>query len=133
MREISSKPTLEQLNKVSEAIIGAAIEVHRHLGPGLLESVYQQALAHEFDLRGIAYLQQLDIQVIYKAARMKTKLRVDFLVEDCVLVDLKAVKDVRPIDEAQLLTYIKLTDNRLGLLLNFNVIRLRDGIKRMIL
>jgi len=133
MSQLASKTSLDDLNKITERIIGAAIEVHRHLGPGLLESVYEEALAHEFELRGIPYRRQDEIQVRYKRARMRTKFRVDFVVEDRVLVDLEALNEVRPIDEARLMAYMRLTDSRLGLLLNFNVLRLRDGIRRFIL
>jgi GxxExxY protein len=118
---------------LSKAIIGAAIEVHRQLGPGLLESAYEECLAYEFSLRDLPFERQKPVPVIYKTARLDCGFRLDFLVDRLVVVELKAVDRLAPIHQAQMLTYLKLTECRLGLLLNFNVIMLREGIKRVVL
>lgn len=118
---------------LSNAIIGAAIEVHREFGPGLLEGIYESALAKEFDLRQIPYERQKPIVVEYKGSALDVGFRIDFLVADLVIVELKSVDQLAPIHDAQVLTYFKLTSKRLGLLLNFNVPRLRQGIKRLVL
>jgi GxxExxY protein len=117
---------------VTGRVIGAAIEVHRHLGPGFLEEVYEQALCHELALRGIAYERQAPCVVVYKGVAVGEG-RLDLLVEDAVVVELKAVDRLAPIHEAQLLSYLKATGKRLGLLLNFNTPAMRDGIKRIAL
>jgi GxxExxY protein len=120
------------LKEITGEIISCAIEVHSTLGPGLLENVYEEALLHEFTLRGIAYDRQKEISLKYKGKDIG-KHRIDFLVEDEVIVELKAVETMNRIYEAQLLTYLKAMDKRIGLLLNFNVERLKDGIKRLII
>jgi GxxExxY protein len=109
------------------------MEVHRELGPGLLESVYQTCLAREFSLRGMSFEQQRDLPVEYKGERVDCGYRLDFVVADKVIVELKAVEAVRKVHEAQLLIYLKLTGFRVGLLVNFNVPLLKDGVKRMVL
>jgi GxxExxY protein len=114
-------------------IIKAAIEVHRALGPGLLESTYQACLAREFSLQGIGFEQEKILPVEYKGVRLDCGYRLDFLVGGKVVVELKAVDEMHPIHEAQLLTYLKLTGCRVGLLINFNVPVLKKGIKRMAL
>ena len=114
-------------------IIGAAIEVHRELGPGLLESAYQACLAREFSLRNLPFEQEKPLPVEYKGARVDCGYRLDFIVAEKVVVELKAVNAVQKVHEAQLLTYLKLTGCRVGLLINFNVPVLKDGIKRMAL
>jgi GxxExxY protein len=119
--------------KITEQIIGAAIEVHRHLGPGLLESAYQSCLAHELGLRGIKFEQQKPLPVEYKGIRLDCGYRLDFLVDNKVVVELKAVETTEPVHEAQLLTYLKLTGSKVGILINFNVPLLREGIRRMVL
>ena len=118
---------------LTERIIGAAIDVHRALGPGLLESAYQTCLAHEFSLRGLAFEQQKPLPVEYKGARLDCGYRLDFLVADKVVVELKAVDDLHPVHEAQLMTYLKLAGCQVGLLINFNVPLLKDGIERRVL
>ena len=120
------------LKEVTERIISCAIEVHKALGPGLLENIYEEALAYEFVLRGIKYLRQSEISLKYKGKDIG-KHRIDYLVEDEVIVELKAVEVMNRIYEAQLLTYLKATGKRVGLLINFNVERLKDGIKRLII
>ncbi len=114
-------------------IIGAAIEVHKILGPGLLESAYQACLAHEFALRKIPFEQQQDLPVTYKGVRLDCGYRLDFLVAGKVVVELKAVEAVHPVHEAQILTYLRLTGNQVGLLINFNVPVLKNGVKRLVL
>ena len=114
-------------------IIGAAIEVHRELGSGLLESAYQACLAREFSLRRLPFEQEKPIPVEYKGVQLDCGYRADFVVADKVVVELKAVEQIHPVYEAQLLTYLKLTGCRVGLLINFNVPVLKDGIRRRVL
>lgn len=118
---------------LSGLVIGAAIEVHRHLGPGLLESTYEECLAHELVLRSIPFERQKPIPVLYKSARMDCGFRIDLLVGNCLVVELKAVSEITPIHEAQVLTYLKLTGCELALLLNFHTQQLREGIRRLVL
>lgn len=122
-----------ELNKLTEQIIGAAIEVHKALGPGLLESAYEECLAHEMRLRGLRFDRQMPLPVTYKGVNLDCGYRLDFLVEKSVVLELKAVEAIVPIHEAQILTYLKLGGWAVGLLLNFNVPVLRDGIKRVVL
>ncbi|NOT02089.1 MAG: GxxExxY protein [Phycisphaerales bacterium] len=119
-------------NGITEQVIGAAIEVHRALGPGLLESAYEECLAYEFGVRRIAFDRQRALDVTYKEVHLDCGYRVDFLIERAVVVELKAVELLLPIHEAQLLTYLKLGGWNVGLLINFNVPVLRNGIKRMV-
>jgi len=118
---------------LTERIIGCAIEVHRELGPGLLESMYEEALAMELEAAGIPFLRQVEIPVLYKGRELPGKYRLDLLVSSLVVVELKCVEMLLPVHEAQLLTYLKLGDWRTGLLLNFNTALLRDGIRRMVI
>ena len=120
------------LSGVTETIIACAMEVHSMLGPGLLENVYEEALAHEFQLRGVRYEKQKEIFLKYKGKEIG-KHRVDFLVEGVVVLELKSVESMHKIFEAQVLTYLKAINAKVGLLMNFNVERLKDGIKRLIL
>jgi|SRR3954452_5734981 GxxExxY protein len=117
----------------TDEIIGAAIEVHRHLGPGLLESVYEECFCHELKLRGISFQRQMAVPVVYKGVRLACDQRVDVLVDGRVVVELKAVEKILPVHTAQLLTYMRLTNIKVGLLLNFNVPRLVDGLVRRVL
>ena len=119
--------------ELSREIIGAGIEVHRILGPGLLESIYEKCLQHELELRGYRVVRQQTVQINYKGFAFVDELRFDLLVEDCVLVELKAVQEVHPIEKAKLLSYMKLLNVPLGLLINFHEVRLVDGVSRMIL
>ncbi len=119
-------------NEISERVIGAAIEVHRILGPGLLESVYELALCHELSLRGIHFVRQQKVPVLYKGIKFDTELRLDLLVEDKVIVDLKARDELSPIGKLKLLSYLRLLDKHLGLIINFHVGLLRDGIYRVV-
>ena len=120
-------------DKLSHEIIGAAIEVHRHLGPGLLESIYETCLAREFALRGVKLERQKDLPIEYKGVRLDVGYRLDFLVEGCVVVEVKAVDELAPVHAAQVLSYLKSGGYRLGMLINFNVEALRLGIKRVVL
>ncbi|MBC8554540.1 MAG: GxxExxY protein [Candidatus Brocadiales bacterium] len=119
-------------NEISEKIIGAAIEVHRILGPGLLESVYEDALCHELHLRGLQFKRQQRVPIPYKGIKLGTDLRIDLLVEDKVIVDLKAKEELSTIDKPKLLTYLRLGDKHLDLIINFHVEVLRDGIFRVV-
>jgi GxxExxY protein len=130
---MSREPSLmERANELSRQVIGAAIEVHRCLGPGLLESAYQTCLCRELSVRGIAFEKQVPVPISYKGVEIDAAYRIDILVEGLVVVELKAVECIEPIHEAQLMTYLRLTDRWLGLLLNFNVTVLKNGIKRLV-
>ena len=120
------------LNRLTNAIIGAATEVHRQLGPGHLESVYENALAIEFMQRGIEAARQVPVEVYYKGEQVGAG-RLDFLVEGQVIVDVKAVECLAPIHTAQMISYLRITEHKLSLLINFNVKLLKDGIKRIAL
>ncbi|HOO72563.1 MAG TPA: GxxExxY protein [Spirochaetota bacterium] len=122
----------EALNLLTEKIIGSAIEVHKQLGPGLLESVYEEALCCELRERGVNFEKQVVVPIIYKENEIG-KCRLDLLVEGEVIIELKAVDRIEPLFEAQVLTYLKITGKRLGLLINFNSTVLKNGIKRIIL
>jgi GxxExxY protein len=114
-----------------EKVIGAAIEVHRHLGPGLLESTYEICLAKEFDARGIQYERQKSCPIAYRNFPIEEAFRIDFLVEKSLILEIKAVDALAPIHTAQVLTYLRLLNYRVGFLLNFNVPILKNGIKRI--
>lgn len=120
-------------NQITKEVIGAAIEVHRALGPGLLESAYQHCLARELNVRGIPFQREVWIGLEYKGVIIERAYRLDFLVGGLVVVELKAVDALTPIDEAQLLTYLKLGGWPVGLLINFNVPILKEGIRRRVL
>ena len=117
----------------SGKVIGLAIEVHRHLGPGLLESAYEECLALESTQHAIGFRRQVALPVVYKGKRLGCSYRMDFVVENYLVLEIKTVESLLPIHEAQLLTYLKLSELKIGLLINFNVPLLRDGIKRMVL
>jgi GxxExxY protein len=117
---------------LTEAIIGAAIEVHRHLGPGLLESTYESCLAFELNQRGLTVERQKELPVVYKGVRIDCGYRIDLLVDGVVVLELKAVEKLLPIHEAQLLSYLKLSGLKIGLMLNFNVRQLTEGIRRIV-
>jgi GxxExxY protein len=119
-------------NEITEKVIHAAIEVHRILGPGLLESAYEQCLAHELRTEGLRFARQLEIPIDYKGCLLDCGYRVDLLVERRVVVEIKAVESLLPIHDAQLITYLKLGGWNLGLLINFNVRLLKSGIKRIV-
>ena len=121
------------VNVLTKEIIGAAIEVHRHLGPGLLESAYKQCLARELTLREIPYQCEWPLPLEYKGMRLNCGYRVDILVNDTVVVETKSVEAIAPVHEAQLLTYMRIGGWHVGLLINFNVLALRTGIRRKVL
>ena len=128
-----SNEQLTRLNAISEQIIGAAIAVHKELGAGLLESAYEACLLQELEERGVHVACQVSLPLYYKGKLTDKSFRIDILVEDEVIVELKSVDEMKPIYEAQLLTYMKLTNKHLGLLINFNVPLLKNGITRRIL
>jgi len=119
-------------NELSNIIIGEAIAVHQVLGPGLLESVYEECLVHRLIKRGVNVERQKPIPLIFEEVRMECGFRCDILVDRKVIVEVKAVEGINDVHLAQVLTYLKLTDTKLGLLMNFNVVRLKDGIKRVV-
>lgn len=118
--------------ELTSKIIGAAIDVHRELGPGLLESAYEVCMFKELEARGLAVMAQVPVPVIYKDDRLDAGFRIDLLIEDQIVVELKAVEQLLPVHTAQLITYMKLSHHEVGLLMNFNVPVLRDGIKRIV-
>lgn len=120
------------INQVSGAVIDAAIKVHSALGPGLLESAYKACLIHELRKRGLRVAVEVGLPLIYDSVKMPVGYKIDILVEDLVVVELKAVDAIAPIHEAQLLCYLRLSGMKVGLLINFNVLHLKDGIKRMV-
>ena len=119
--------------ELTETIIGAAIDVHRELGPGLLESAYEECLCHELHIRGLAFARQVDLPVRYKGLSLDCGYRLDVVVENRVVVELKSTEQLLPVHQAQLLTYLRLSGKRVGLLMNFNVAVLKDGIVRRVL
>jgi GxxExxY protein len=120
-------------NQITETVIGAAIAVHRELGPGLLESAYEACLALELAERGLCFERQKEVPLVYRGVKVECGYRVDFLVERQVVVELKAVDGLEPVHEAQLLSYLKLSGSKVGLLINFNVTVLKNGIRRLVL
>lgn len=118
---------------ISHTVIGAAIEVHRCLGPGLLESAYEACLCYELRLREIAFIQQARLPLVYKELKLDEGYRIDILIPEQLVIEIKAVDAIAPVHQAQLLTYMRLTGIRAGLILNFFVPVLKDGIKRMVL
>ncbi|MBU2645253.1 GxxExxY protein [bacterium] len=119
-------------NELTGKIIGAAIEVHRHLGPGLLESVYEECLAYELLEQGLQVERQLELPVLYKDKKLDVGFRIDLLVDQLVIVELKSVNQLEKIHEAQLLTYLRMAKKRFGLLMNFNVPVMKQGIRRLL-
>ncbi|HOY33147.1 MAG TPA: GxxExxY protein [Bacteroidales bacterium] len=119
-----------EINQITEKIIGCAIEVHKNLGPGLLESAYEECLVYELQSAGLKAERQIGVPVVYKDIRLDCGYRIDILVENKVIIELKTVDEFAPVHEAQILTYIKFASKKIGLLINFNVILLKNGIKR---
>ena len=117
---------------LSYKVIGCAMEVYNVLGPGLLESAYEKALIHELQINGLSVSSQVPVEMLYKGVNLGEGLRLDLLVEDSLIVGLKSVDELKPVHYKQLLTYLKLLDKRIGLLINFNVNDFRDGIKRVV-
>jgi GxxExxY protein len=127
------QPIPAETERIAKQVVEAAFAVHKTLGPGLLESVYEVCLCHELSNRGVPFQHQVSLPVLYDGVRLDAGLRLDILAGDTVIVELKAVEKHNPLFEAQLLTYLKLTGRRLGLLINFNVPLIKDGIKRIVL
>ena len=119
-----------EMNEITQRIIGCAIEVHKHLGPGLLESAYEECLAYELNKKGLSIKRQHPTPVVYKEIKLECGYRIDILVENLVVVELKVVDAIAPVHEAQILTYMKFANKSIGLLINFNVTLLKNGIKR---
>ena len=117
---------------LSYKIIGCAMEVYNTLGPGLLEAAYEKALIHELELNGLSVASQVPVEMNYKGVNLGEGLRLDLLVEDSIIIELKSVEELKPVHYKQLLTYLKLMDKRIGLLSNFNVYDFREGIKRVV-
>jgi GxxExxY protein len=124
---------MEKLNQITYEIIGAAYKVHSTLGPGLLESAYEVCLEYELLKKGFKVERKKPLPVIYEDVKLDAGYRIDLLVEDDVIVELKAVEEIAPIHQAQIMTYLKLSDRKLGLLMNFNVTNMKKGIKRIIM
>jgi GxxExxY protein len=122
---------MKESDPLSEQVIGACIEVHRHLGPGLLESIYEECLCHELTLRGIAYARQVEVPLHYKGVLLDSSFRLDLVVERRLALELKSVDLLLPVHSAQLLTYLRLTAMPVGLLVNFNVALLTKGLRRL--
>ncbi len=122
----------EHLNKLSNQVIGDAIEVHRELGAGLLEKTYEVSLLHELGLQGISSESQVSLPINYKGLVVPEAYRIDLLVDNCLVVEIKTVANLEPIHSAQLLTYLRMSGNHLGLLINFHNLKLADGLKRLV-
>ena len=125
-------PVPPHVERVGKAVLDASFKVHTALGPGLLESVYETCTAFEVRASGLSVVTQVALPVTYRDIKMDAGLRLDMLVEDCVIVEFKSVETMNPVYDAQLITYLKLTGIRLGFLINFNVVHLKDGIKRIV-
>ena len=124
---------MKNLNEVTDAIIGAAMEVHRALGPGLLESTYEMCLCRELSIRGLSFKRQVPIPVEYKGVKLDCGFRADIVVDNTILVEIKAIESLAAIHDAQLLSYLKLGGCKIGLLINFNVELLKHGVRRRVL
>ena len=122
----------EYLNNLSKIIVDACFSVHKEFGPGLLESVYEFCLLKEFEIRGIDAKSQVSIPLIYKGKKLEKEFKIDILVEDEIIIEVKSVEVLLPVHKAQLISYLKLADKRLGFLVNFNVPKIKDGIKRIV-
>jgi GxxExxY protein len=131
-KRMNYTPVSQRMEELATAIVDSAFQVHSQLGPGLLESVYEICFCHELKKRGVEFRCQVDIPVEYDGIRFDAGFRIDMLVEDCIVCELKVVQELVPIHKAQRITYFKLTNNRLGFLINFNVTLIRDGISRII-
>src|SRR5262245_1487045 len=126
------EPIPQHIEELAKQVVDAAFSVHKSLGPGLLESVYEACLAYELEKLRIPFRKQVPVPIIYDGATLDAELRIDLLVGECLIVEIKAVDRDHPVFMAQLLTYLKLTGNRLGLLINFNVPLIKDGIRRVV-
>lgn len=123
---------INKLNELTKKIIGCAIEVHKELGPGLLESAYEECLSHELSINGIKNERQVPVPIIYKGIKLDLGYRIDILVENEVIIELESVEVLAPIHEAQILTQLKFAQKKLGLLMNFNTLKLKDQLRRFI-
>ncbi|MDZ7624664.1 MAG: GxxExxY protein [Ignavibacteriaceae bacterium] len=123
---------INELNDLTRKIIGCAIEVHKQLGPGLLESAYEECLCYELSLNGLSYERQVPVPVVYKEIKLNTGYRIDVLVEKVIIVELKAIEALTPVHEAQILTHLKFANKKIGLLMNFNTLKLTDQLRRFI-
>lgn len=132
MSNIQTAVSMGNNEQLSYKVIGCALEVHKNLGPGLLESVYEKALMHELKLNGLKAESQVPININYKGIELGDGLRLDILVEDSLILELKSVEDITSLHFKQLQTYLKITNKKIGLLLNFNVERIKDGIYRVV-
>lgn len=132
MNQESPEARRAKLNELSHRVIGLCMEVHRELGPGLLESAYEEALAYEFTQAGLAFERQREMPLLYKGVKLDCGYRLDFIIEGQLIVELKTATELLPIHHAQLLTYLKLERRSLGLLVNFNVPVLKDGVRRVV-
>ena len=126
-------PIPESIEKMGSLVVDSAYKVHHNLGPGLLEKVYEICFCHELEKHGLIYNRQVDIPIVYDNITFNEGLRLDVLVEDCIICELKALEIVNPVWEAQILSHLKLTGKRLGYLINFNVARIKDGIRRYVI
>ena len=127
------QPIAPEIEKIGKAVLDAAFKVHTTLGPGLLESVYETTMAYEVRKSGLNVATQVSLPIIYDGQQLESGLRLDMLVERCVIVELKSVETINPVYEAQIMTYLRLSAVRLGFLINFNVKHLKDGIKRFVI
>ncbi|MFZ1699345.1 MAG: GxxExxY protein [Pyrinomonadaceae bacterium] len=125
-------PPTQEINAIAEKVIGCAIEVHRAIGPGLLESAYEECLCYELSQNGVRFKRQVPLPVVYKGVNLDCGYKLDIIVEDIVILEIKAVDRLIAIDEAQLLSYLRMMDKRVGLLLNFHSPVLKDGLKRIV-
>jgi len=132
-REAQRVPIPDAVNEISGIIVDAAFQVHQTLGPGLLESVYEQCLHYELNEHGLDVKQQVHVPLVYKELQLDQGFRIDLLVNDAVVVEVKAVDTVLPVHFAQVLTYLKITDHRVGLIINFNQSKIKNGIHRLVL
>ena len=121
-----------EINQLSGEIVDAAVKIHMQLGPGLLESVYRQCLSIEFKQRGLRCASEIPLPIVYSGQRIESAYRLDLLVDDRIIIEVKAVEHILPVHKAQLLSYLRLTEKKLGLLLNFHVPRMREGIYRIV-
>ena len=128
---MSYAPIPERVNHLSSIIFDCALTIHRKLGPGLLENIYEECLVYELRSRGLKIESQVSLPIVYQELKIENAYRIDILVEDSIIIEIKAVEAIQPVHEAQLLTYLRLTNHRLGLLINFNSPLIKDGIRRM--
>ena len=129
---VAEERRVRSINEVSGAVVNAAMQVHTDLGPGLLESAYEACLAFELRKRGFDVQTQVPLPLVYQGVKLEVGYRIDLLVDDCVIVEVKSVELLAPIHEAQVISYLKLSGRKVGLLINFNVLHLKDGIRRFV-